>query len=159
MLRLHSHTEQHWVKLILSAFWFRFSIAHEHYLPGYIAGFCCKVIGRRGWCLWRELRFAYVCTARHADQWRIALFVNTSSCAYSAEHRSLLHCKRSFFCFLRMRQLEQLSALLRRVFRLGGVLLSLNLCMFIQPAKLHICEFYVIRVSITPFWRSSAYAL
>ena len=44
-------------------------------------------------------------------------------------------------------------------FRLGGVLLLLNLCMFIQSAKLHICEFYVIRVSITPFWRSSAYAL
>lgn len=121
------------------------------YLPGYIAGFYCKVIGRRGWLLWHRLRAAYVCTARHADQWRIALFDNASSCAYSAEHRSLLHCKRSFFCFLRMRQLEQLSALLRRVFRLGGVLLSLNLCMFIQSVKLHICGFCVIRVPLTPF--------
>lgn len=130
------------------------------YLPSYIcriisAGLYCRVLLQGDWqarmVLWRKLRFAYVCTVRHADQWRIALFVNTSSCAYSAEHRSLLHCKRSFFCFLRMRQLEQLSALLRRVFRLGGVLLSLNLCMFIQSVKLHICGFCVIRVSLTPF--------
>lgn len=44
----------------------------ELYLPGFIAGFYCNVIGRRGWLLWRKLRFAYVCTARYADQWRIA---------------------------------------------------------------------------------------
>ena len=42
------------------------------YLPGYIAGFYCKVIGRREWLLWRKLRFAYVCIARYAYQCRIA---------------------------------------------------------------------------------------